>query len=51
MLAGAACFLSVDLAFFSANLTKVLHGGWFPLTIAARVFIVLTHLAEGAARS
>src|SRR3954452_16940862 len=30
---GATLFLVVDLAFFSANLTKVFHGGWFPLTI------------------
>ena len=29
-------FLTVDLTFFAANLTKVLHGGWFPLSIAAR---------------
>src|SRR4051812_11321691 len=27
--AGLAGFLVVDLAFFSANLPKVLHGGWF----------------------
>ncbi len=32
--AGATLFLVVDLTFFSANLTKVLHGGWFPLSIA-----------------
>jgi KUP system potassium uptake protein len=42
VIAGAAAFLVVDLAFFGANLTKVLHGGWFPLTIALAVFIVLT---------
>ena len=29
-----ALFLTVDLTFFAANLTKVLHGGWFPLSIA-----------------
>ena len=28
---GAAAFLVVDLAFFAANLPKVVHGGWFPL--------------------
>jgi KUP system potassium uptake protein len=27
-------FLSIDLAFFSSNLVKVLQGGWFPLLIA-----------------
>jgi KUP system potassium uptake protein len=44
---GATLFLTVDLAFFSANLTKVLHGGWFPLTIAALVFVVLTTWRRG----
>jgi KUP system potassium uptake protein len=45
--AGAALFLTVDLTFFSANLTKVLHGGWFPLSIALVVFIVLTTWQRG----
>ena len=47
VIAGAAAFLFVDLAFFSANLTKVLHGGWFPLTIALGVFVVLTTWQKG----
>ena len=47
VLTGASCFLFVDLAFFSANLTKVLHGGWFPLTIAAAIFIVLSTWQKG----
>jgi KUP system potassium uptake protein len=47
VLTGAACFLFVDLAFFAANLTKILHGGWFPLTIAAAVFVVLTTWQKG----
>jgi KUP system potassium uptake protein len=38
---GVVGFLSVDLLFLSANLRKVLHGGWFPLTIAALIFVVL----------
>jgi KUP system potassium uptake protein len=46
-IAGAAAFLTVDLAFFAANLPKVLHGGWFPLVIAALVFIVLTTWQKG----
>jgi KUP system potassium uptake protein len=44
---GAAAFLTVDLAFFSANLPKVLHGGWFPLLIALLVFVVLTTWQRG----
>jgi KUP system potassium uptake protein len=49
VLTGGAAFLFVDLAFFSANLTKVVHGGWFPLTIAVAVFIVLTTWQRGRA--
>ena len=44
---GAAAFLIVDLTFFAANLTKVLHGGWFPLAIALAVFSVLTTWQRG----
>jgi KUP system potassium uptake protein len=47
VIAGAAGFLFVDLAFFSANLTKIVHGGWFPLTIAALVFVVLMTWQRG----
>src|SRR5215210_2091147 len=46
-LVGVTGFLIVDLAFFSANLTKVLHGGWFPLLIALIVFVVLTSWQRG----
>jgi KUP system potassium uptake protein len=45
--AGAVAFLLVDLTFFTANLTKVLHGGWFPLTIALAIYIVLTTWQRG----
>jgi len=49
VLGGAAAFLFVDLAFLSANLTKVLHGGWFPLAIALVVFVTLTTWHRGRA--
>jgi KUP system potassium uptake protein len=39
---GAVVFLTIDLSFLAANLTKVAHGGWFPLTIGVLVYIVLT---------
>jgi len=45
--AAAAFFLTVDLAFFSANLPKVLHGGWFPLLIAAGAFTILSTWRRG----
>jgi KUP system potassium uptake protein len=47
VLAGAGGFLLADLTFFAANLTKVLHGGWFPLVIALGVFTVLTTWQKG----
>src|SRR5215210_1753063 len=47
VIAGAAGFLTVDLAFFAANLTKVLHGGCFPLTIAAVVYVILMTWRKG----
>jgi KUP system potassium uptake protein len=44
---GAIGFLTVDLAFFAANLRKVVHGGWFPLAIAILVFTVLITWRRG----
>jgi KUP system potassium uptake protein len=46
-LAGAAAFLTVDLSFLAANVTKVPHGGWFPLAIAAVAFTVLMTWRRG----
>ena len=40
-------FLVVDLAFFLANITKVIHGGWFPLLVAAIVFAVMATWKTG----
>ncbi|WP_019833438.1 potassium transporter Kup [Sphingomonas sp. PR090111-T3T-6A] len=42
-----AVFLAVDLAYFSANLTKVPDGGWFPLLIGLIAFTLLTTWAKG----
>jgi KUP system potassium uptake protein len=39
---GAVVFLTIDLSFLAANLTKIAHGGWFPLSIGVLVYIVLT---------
>jgi KUP system potassium uptake protein len=47
VLAGGAAFLTVDLAFFAANVPKIVHGGWFPLTIAAIVFVILLTWQRG----
>jgi KUP system potassium uptake protein len=44
---GLAFFLTVDLTYFAANLPKIHHGGWFPLTIAAVIFMILTTWQRG----
>jgi KUP system potassium uptake protein len=39
----AAFFITIDLAFFGANMLKVAHGGWFPLLVSASIlFLMLT---------
>lgn len=42
-----ALMLTVDIAFFSANLTKLFAGGWVPMVIAAAVFTILTTWHRG----
>jgi KUP system potassium uptake protein len=41
-------FLVVDSAFLGANLVKIPQGGWFPLIIAAGIFIVMTTWKRGS---
>ena len=47
---GAAVFLTIEVSFFAANLTKVAHGGWLPLAIAVTVFTVLMTWRKGQGR-
>jgi KUP system potassium uptake protein len=42
-----AIFLTVDLAYFGANLIKVPDGGWVPLLIGLIAFTLLTTWAKG----
>lgn len=42
-----ALFLCVDLAFLSANATKVEHGGWFPIVLACAMFALMTTWKRG----
>jgi KUP system potassium uptake protein len=42
-----AVFFTVDIAYFAANLTKVPHGGWFPLLVGVIAFTLLTTWARG----
>ncbi|HEX9927097.1 MAG TPA: potassium transporter Kup [Pyrinomonadaceae bacterium] len=40
-------FLVIDLAFFGANIIKVLDGGWFPLFLAAVIFTMMMTWKKG----
>ncbi len=44
-----AFFVSVDIAFFSANIIKVLDGGWFPLVMGGIIFTLLATWKRGRA--
>jgi KUP system potassium uptake protein len=46
---GAGLLLTVDLLFFAANLTKLIHGAWLPLLIAITTFTILTTWQRGRA--
>jgi KUP system potassium uptake protein len=40
-------FLTLDLAFFGANVIKIPHGGWLPLVIAVVIFTLMTTWKKG----
>ncbi len=42
-----ALFYLVDLPFFLANISKIMHGAWFPLAIAGLFFIVMLTWKQG----
>jgi KUP system potassium uptake protein len=44
-----AFFLAVNLAFFAANAIKIEHGGWFPIVVAAIVYVLMSTWREGLA--
>ncbi len=43
----AGFFLVVDLSFFSANLLKIVDGGWLPLTLGVLVLTIMTTWRAG----
>ena len=43
----AAVFLTVDLAFFTANLVKIAAGGWIPLTLGIAIYLVMVTWRTG----
>ncbi len=42
-------FVVVDMAFFASNSLKVVQGGWFPLAMAAGLYIIMMTWKEGRA--
>jgi KUP system potassium uptake protein len=44
---GGGALLAIDLLFFAANLTKLVHGAWLPLLIAIVAFTILTTWQKG----
>ena len=40
-------FFLVDVPFFAANISKILHGAWFPLAIGAVFFTLMLTWAKG----
>jgi KUP system potassium uptake protein len=39
--------LCLELTFLSSNLTKIAHGGWFPLTVGAVMYTIFTTWRRG----
>jgi KUP system potassium uptake protein len=40
-------FFLVDFSFFGANISKIIHGAWFPLVIGAMVFTLMLTWKQG----
>jgi KUP system potassium uptake protein len=49
ILAGLLCgfFLIIELAFWGANLLKIVAGGWFPLLVGLVLFMIFTTWSRG----
>jgi len=45
--AATGFFLTIDIALFSANTLKILHGGWFPLVLAAFLMMIMLTWRDG----
>jgi KUP system potassium uptake protein len=43
-------FFVIDAAFFSANVLKILHGGWFPLALGVLLFTLMLTWRRGRAQ-
>ncbi|MFM9879787.1 MAG: potassium transporter Kup [Burkholderiaceae bacterium] len=48
-LAATGFFVLVDMAFFASNALKIAQGGWFPLALAALLYVVMVTWKQGRA--
>jgi KUP system potassium uptake protein len=46
-IASTAFFVLIDVTFFSANLLKIVDGGWFPLLVGGLIFVGMVTWAKG----
>ena len=46
-IASTGVFFVIDAAFFASNSLKIAQGGWFPLAMAAALYIVMSTWKEG----
>ena len=46
-IAASSFFLAVDLMFFASNSLKIAQGGWFPLLLAAVLYIIMATWKQG----
>lgn len=43
----ALIFFTVDLLFVAANISKILHGGWFPIVLALGIYVFISAWIDG----
>ncbi|MES3000459.1 MAG: potassium transporter Kup [Pseudomonadota bacterium] len=48
-IAATGWFFVVDITFFTSNMLKLFHGGWFPLAIGGAVFTLMMTWKQGRA--
>lgn len=48
-IAASAFFFTVDVAFFASNSLKIVEGGWFPLSMALVLYVLLSTWKRGRA--
>jgi KUP system potassium uptake protein len=46
-IAATSIFFMVDMSFFTSNLLKIADGGWFPLLMAASLYLILATWKDG----